>query len=217
MSLDLSKAKVTTSTFGQEEIEIICYAEQLYWAEGVFPSPEAVASGMDCSIELVKSTFDREEFKATMDARGIPLEPSEVLTPMQLLAANLILNLYDERTVRQKLKQVGVKPNQYMGWLGQPAFQQYLQRRSEELFKTSDHDVYRALSKAAGEGDVNAIKLYMEVRGIYNPKMTINVNVETVMVQVVEVIAKHVQDQNVIDAVATDLQQIGAAANPAPL
>jgi hypothetical protein len=54
----------------------------------------------------------------------------------------------------------------------------------------------------------SAIKFYYEVTGRYNPRLQVDVNVDSVMNRVVEIIQKHVRDPQVLMAIADDLEDL---------
>lgn len=190
---------------------ILNYCEQVFWETGMVPTPEAVSDALSIKRERVLESFRNDKFKQSLATRGIDLTPGisgKVLDPRQILLANLLLNLHDRRSIREKLKLVQVSVQQYNAWMRQPQFIEYLRKRGEAIFKGSDHEAYLALTKAVSRGDVNALKLFFEMRGIYNPRLTIDVNIEAVMLRVVEIISKRVNDPDTLTAIADDLETV---------
>jgi homoserine acetyltransferase len=125
--------------------------------------------------------------------------------------ANALLNANDKRSVRQLLELFKIKSPQYNAWLRDSAFQSYLRTRAEQIFESSDYEAYKALVRAVSNGDVNAIKFFFELRGIYNPKLTVNINIRSVMTEVIRVITDNVKDPQVIEVIATELERISDA------
>jgi len=148
--------------------------------------------------------------------RGVDINPERsagLLTPIQLMLANMLLNTHDTRSVREKLRELQITSQQYHAWLRAPAFQQHLAKRGEEMFKSIDWEAYEALAGAVRSQDVSALKLFFEMRGIYTPKQVQEINVDVVLVRVVEIIARHVHDPATLQAIADDLDMLEVGQN----
>jgi hypothetical protein len=197
------------------EIRILSYVEQLYWETGRVPSQAAVVEGLDPlastkTRNLVKRAWEKERFLDALEKRGIEFKIDEkVLAPKQIVLVNMLLNVGDKKSLRQKLEILDIKQAQYNAWLGDPAFHKYLTMRTEQLFEHSDHEAYKSLIEQVMNGDVTAMKLFFEMRGIYNPRLTIDINIETVVYKLVEVVAKHVKDPQILQAIATEVEDLG--------
>lgn len=195
--------------------EIIAYIEQEYYTSpsGKIPTQEEIAKALDLSIERVRSAWTRDEFKSTLVDRGLEYieRGNGILSPTQIMFANALLNTNDKSSVRQLLELFNVKSTQYHAWLREATFQSYLRTRAEQIFEASDYEAYKALVRAVSSGDVNAIKFFFELRGIYNPKLTVNINIRSVMTEVIRVITDNVKDPQVIEAIATELEKISDA------
>lgn len=190
---------------------ILNYCEQTFWETGYVPSPERISDQLGIKRSRVQDSFRNDKFKESLATRGIDLTPEisgKVLDPRQIMLANLLLNMHDRRSIREKLKLVNTTQQQYNAWMRQPQFTEYLRRRGEAMFKGSDHEAYLALTRAVSRGDVNALKLFFEMRGIYTPKLNIDVNIEAVMLRVVEVVSKHVTDPTVLVTIAEELEEV---------
>lgn len=195
-----------------EQLLVLSYIEQTYFETGSIPVEAVVSANTGVSVASVKRYWQDKRFLSFMQGRGIDLTKVQdlaVLEPRQLALANLLLNMHDKNSVRSKLEAVGVTSQQYHAWLRDPKFQSYLRKRAEETFKASDADAYLGLSKAVQGGDVKAIQLFFEMRGIYNPRMTVDVNIDVVLTKVIEIVSRHVTDDKVLNAIATDFEQIG--------
>jgi len=190
---------------------ILNYCEQTFWETGYVPSPEVISDKLGIVKKRVLESFGSDKFKESLATRGIDLTPGisgKVLDPRQIMLANLLLNMHDRRSIREKLKIVQTSQQQYNAWMRQPQFVEYLRKRGEAMFKGSDHEAYLALTRAVSRGDVNALKLFFEMRGIYTPKLNIDVNIEAVMLRVVEVVSKHVTDPQVLVTIAEELEEV---------
>lgn len=193
------------------EIRIVSLIEQRFWETGYLATNETVAQDLKIGVQLITKAWKKPEFRQALIARGVDLDTDAtagVLTPVQIVLANMLLNAHDKRSIREKLETVNVTSQQYNAWMRQPAFSQYLRLRAEKAFAGHDHVAYTTLMKAIEDGDVTATMKFFEMRGIYNPKVQVEVNVEQVIVYLVEIVARHVTDPNVLQAIAEDIERI---------
>ncbi len=196
-----------------DQVEVLTVFEQMYWETGTPPSVQAVSSRGLFTVDRVTKCFNNDIFQQALKARGIDTtgwkeNSRENLTPLQLMAANSLLNNFDKRSMREKLQACNVTTQQLNVWMRDPVFAGFLRRRAEEQFKTADFAAYNGLVKAVDSGDVRALQLFFEMRGIYNPKMQVEVNVNVVVNQIVEIVQRHVTDPNILLAIADDIEKL---------
>jgi hypothetical protein len=200
------------------EVRVLNYVEQVFWETGLCPTPERVAEDLSTRREFVSKAYANETFRTQLAARGIDTEglvtvgkliqESRALSAKQIICANLMLNLHDKRSEREKLAYIQVSSQQYHAWLRQPAFVEFLRKRGEALFSSSDFHAYKSLINNVKAGDNKSLELFFRMRGIYRPELNININIESVLVQVIETISRHVKDPAVINAIANELDNI---------
>ena len=196
----------------ETEVGILGFVEQIYWETGRIPTQDMIVSGLDplqsrATRNKVANAWKKERFQAALEKRGLEFKnDSKLLTPIQLLLVNMLMNVEDKKTLRQKLEVLGVKYAQYQTWLRDPAFHDYLTMRTEQLFEHSDHEAYKSLVKAVMSGDVTAMKLFFEMRGIYSPRLEVNINVETIIYRLVEIVGKHVKDPATLRDIADEIE-----------
>ena len=201
----------TSRKLTQNQTKVLSYIEQRYYETGLIATTEACGSALDLPVGVIRTCLSAEIVKSALLARGIDLERVDdltVLTPVQLALANMLLNIHDKTSVRMKLEALNVTSQQYHAWLRQPAFQNYLRKRAEETFKAADSDAYLGLIKAVQNGDIKAIQLFFEMRGIYNPRVQVDINIDVVMTRVIEIISRHITDEHTLNAIATDFEQL---------
>lgn len=194
-----------------DALEIITYMEQFYWENGKVPSEEILSQTLEIELFDVRKVLIKDEVIEALKSRGVAVEfrkKERVLTPKQVVLVNMLLNVGDKASLRQKLELIQVTQVQYNAWLRDPAFQGYLKMRTEQMFQFADHDAYKSLVQAVQEGDVPAMKLFFEMRGIYNPRVTVDINIETVVLKVVEVVTRHIKDPYVLEAIARDIEKL---------
>lgn len=195
--------------------EKILYAcEQYFWTEGSLPTANYLALSLGYSEDFIDRKLATRTLFAAMLKMGLPVSAVMTedglrasLTPTQLLLANMLMNALDPSSLREKLKIVDVTPQQYERWIRQPAFQTYLRRRAEEVFKGSDHRAYMKLLEAMDRGDLKAIQMVLEMRGIYNPKINVNFSVDGMLNNIIEVVAKYVSPE-ILEQIANELEGV---------
>lgn len=187
--------------------ELLTFIEQEYLLHGMVPTKEATVTRGVCSAVKYDAFFANPLARKALLVRGISLTPNAtgVLTPEQLASANLMLDLRDNRSQRNKLKDLGVPTQKWEAWLRDPAFQSYLQQRAENLLGDNLHESHLALVDRVRSGDVNAIKYYNEITGRYIPASTAKVDVNAVLMRVLEIIQKYVRDPEVLSGMAEEL------------
>lgn len=210
--------EVKAPTLTSNEVRILNYCEQVFWETGILPTPENVQEELTVGIHLVRKAFRDETFKNQVASRGIDPEglitpgklitQSKALSAKQIVCANMMLNLHDKRTEREKLAEIQVSSQQYHAWLRQPAFVEFLRKRGEALFSASDFKAYRSLINNVQAGDNKSLELFFRMRGIYNPSVTVEIRVDVVIQQVVEIISRHVKDPAVLNAIANEIDSI---------
>jgi hypothetical protein len=203
-------------SLNEQDIEILFYMEQFYWKNGRLPSVEVVSQTLKIEPPEIRKTWLKDGFQESLVRMGVLSHVDKkdgVLTPKQAMLVNMLMNVEDKQSVRQKLAALDITSTQYNAWLRDPVFQEYLKLRTEQLFQFSDHEAYKSLLQAVTNQDVSAIKLFFEMRGIYNPRVQIDINIETVIYRVVEIVAKHIKDPIAIEAIARDIESLNLPKN----
>jgi hypothetical protein len=172
-------AQVINLTMQQKlNIQILCYHQAIkgetYNAEDIYnlwPTDPALyhKAGKRPSITAIQQYKSTQHFRSGMAERGIEVEEAETLTQEQIACISLLTNMSDRRSLGSKLKALGIKEPKYRGWLKQKKFNDAIRgiagRGLEEAIPLAEV----ALSNAAVDGDLHAIKFLMEVTGRYNP------------------------------------------------
>lgn len=206
-----------SETLTDNEVRILSLIEQRFWELGVIPTNEKVALDLKTTTQAVKKAWDKPYFRKAIAARGVDLDSTVtegVLTPTQVVFANMLLNVHDKSSVREKLQAISTATGQsvttqtYNTWLAQPAFSSYLRKRAEKTFAAHDFAAYNTLVSAIEGGDVNATMKFFEMRGIYSPRMEVSVNIEQVVVNLVEIVSRHVTDPSILEAIAVDIERL---------
>lgn len=133
-----------------------------------------------------------------LEARGVP-KPSEVnlLTPEQVQALMIITNNRGARW-NYRLKQAGITVAKWDSWMKQPTFRQAFDNFAEGRLKDAVSEGITALSDNAADGDINAIKLVLEMTGRHNPNGDKQVDVQGILLGIVEILQQEVTDVEVL-------------------
>lgn len=170
-------------------------------------------------MERLRSEFPRVETKALekqlklalqrMQLKGYGIQTRNYLSPEQLALANSLLNLSDRRSAKKKMDDLKVSPAVFANWQKDPTFNEYLRERSESVLGNGVSTAHLALVDSAASGDIQAIKLLYEITGRHSPGSQQIVNVKSMLIRVIEAVQKHVNDPQVLQAIAGELQGLG--------
>ena len=109
----------------------------------------------------------------------------------------MVTNRHDVRSFREKLKECKVTVSQWGGWMSERTFYDYVQKRSGVNFNSADHTFFNTILTSMEEGDLVATKMYGEMRGLYQNKSVVEINVNQFINQLLEVVAEYVPDDKI--------------------
>lgn len=212
---------------------LLRYFEQYYWTHGRFPlfdstrnhPKEAQERELAGLSGLSKDDWDSvtksSVFVNSIISRKLPADDSALLlTEEQITVANVMLDLHDKRSKLKKLTELGISTSQYNAWLRSPAYRAYCLSRAEDLLEQSQPQAHLSLIGNVERGDLGSIKYFNELTGRYRstsnghtPSVEVNVSTtnqygQDVLVQVVEIIQRHVKDPAILDAIAGDILEL---------
>lgn len=215
-----------TELTDRDKLQVGAAYQQLFWQNnGVNPTLDSINEFLSGVFppKLVEDYINSEEFQAKLEKQGLKTDSPVLglLTPEQVMIANMELSLLDRRSIRQKLddynknmKTLGgetISLQKVEGWKRDPAYQQYMAIRAKDQFEELETMATQNLARLIANGDLQATKLLFELKGRLNKSMTLNVNVEGVMVRIVEIIGRHVEDPKILDAIATEIEELNAS------
>lgn len=184
------------------------------------------------------STTHNPQFNSSLVSRGIPeallfrpeveYSPSaaiierlapKTISERQLLVANVILDTFDKRSNLKKLTELGVSTREYNLWLQQPAFRRFMLERAENMLAGGQPAAHIALLERVQQGDLGAVRYYNSMMGRFTERAAdgsgVNVNIQNnylgdALVQIVEIIQKHVREPDVLRAIGDDILALQA-------
>lgn len=197
--------------------DVVNGAYNAYCDTGVAPSVDEVVKWSGRSKYIVSKVMGTDAFKIAMRERGVAFVDKFGLSAEQSYLISLLTNPTDKRTLSAKLKSAGVPYNRYRAWLKDPFFKNYLNNLSERMLSDHQGDVLTQLTAKATSGDMRAIQFFLEVTGRHDPRRMAEVNIQSVLMQIVEVITKHVRNPETLRAIATEMQMRGLTGGAAPV
>lgn len=196
-------------TLTERQSECLIYIEQEFFLSGYIPTEDKLVEVFGMTKATVKKWLASPEFQHILKSKGIINSSTEgVLTAPQMYLANAILNLADKRSEREKCLEAGVTVQQLAAWRRDPSFIDYVQRRAKAMFENSDDVAYLAVMKNMQGGSLEATKFYFEMTGKWQPSVRHDVNIDSLAVRLIEIIAIHVTDADKLEAIAADFERV---------
>lgn len=112
--------------------------------------------------EAAKKRKERAERKAAIEAvDGIDFFPST----LQYEMAKLIINPEDRRSMKDKCESIKLPERTFYNWWAKKEYRQYCVSLMEKYGDIEEINAYRALNLQIKRGNVQAIKVFFELRG----------------------------------------------------
>lgn len=199
------------SLLTNEQWDMICYIEEFYKKENKFPALSKIVEF--CSMEHVDvvDALNDPVVKTALTNRGIDWSPVRKgdLSPTQIVVIETLLNISDSRPVSQKLKALGVYPATYNKWKHDSKFMDAYRQAARDLYGKSIPELHTAVIKRAIDGDAAMMKTALAISGEWDDKRSVEaMNVQFVLMKVLEVIQKHVQDPIALTNIANEFELV---------
>lgn len=183
-----------SSKLSEYDLRLVAFIEEYFWNTGASPPVVKIVEALDIDEKRVTETLKHPTIHEYLNSRSVnnPLDElikSDGLTAHQLFTANILLNIQDKQSLREKLKAANCSVMQYYAWLADDRFSGYIQRRCEQVFNRSKWQVDQSLLDNATNGDTGAQRLYYELTGKLSRDINVNFNVEGLLSQVVEIVS----------------------------
>ena len=206
---------MTAETLTDTDLRIITLFEQKYFETGRLPTIQQVADLLGMKVSTVLSSLDKQVVKSTLKRRGIePLNSDGLVSVEQAYLVNILLDTLDKRGVREKLKALkeatGIEITfaQYSAWMKDPNFMRYLNMRAQLVFDSVQPIAKKQLVAAIDSGNLDAIKYYNEMTGVYSARQADMIDLRKIFAQIIDVLTRHCSP-DVVLAVASELETIG--------
>lgn len=203
----------------EKEFDVLNFIEQEWLLHGQLPTAARVKELGLATEVWYKTLLEREDVRRNLLARGIRFADNKgVLTEQQLTAANVMLDLTDNRSRKKKLADLKIPTQLWESWLADPVFQDYLRQRSERIIGSNQHEAHLALLDRVRAGDMSAIKYFNEINGRYVQSRGDTVDLPGLIFRIIEIVQKRVSNNEEIMAIADDLltlaNGVGVAQKP---
>lgn len=195
-----------------EARRILDVIEQFFWSSKKILNSDQVSKLLKADLPKIQAIMNHPTFIAALRAKGIitSTEYTGILTSRQILAANMVLTRADSRSLREKLKEVGVTISEWNAWMASKSFAEYVTGKSEADLGTSNHIAFNTILSAVENGDTQAAKLLLEINNRYSQKVDVNVNIGIFMTQVIEIIANYLPAET-LEEIASKLEALQSA------
>lgn len=193
----------------ERQVDCLTYIEQQFMLEGSVPTVDKISDVFGVSKATVRKWLKSDEFNYILNFKGITVRrASGVLSSNQLMIAEMLLNISDRRSKREKCEAAGITVQQLAAWKRDPQFNDYMQKRAEQLFKDSDDVAYLNVVKNMESGDLKAAQFYFEMSGKYQPSMRHDVNLDSFVAVLIEILQARVQDPQTLELIAGDIENL---------
>lgn len=207
-----------------KQFELINFVEQEYLLYGSLPSADRIDELGLASKKYYNEFLADANVRRNLVARGISLRgldgtssKAKALTEEQLTVANTLLDLTDNRSKKKKLSDLGVSTQKYEAWLRDAAFQGYIRERAENLLGDSMSEAHLALLDRVKSGDMKALEFFYEITGRYVRRGNENFDLPSFVMKVLEIIQRHVSNDQEVMAVGEALLQLANGASMAAI
>lgn len=196
----------------KDEWDIVCFIEEQHVRKGKFPSVRFIShsTGIDQLkvVEALKSPLVRQ----SLEARGInwnPVSKTDRLTPEQIAAITLLIDISDRRNIKEKLASLGLTYSRFYGWKKQPHFMEAYREASEKLYAETLPEVHKSVIQEAVNGSYQHQKLMLAISGRWDEKKQAEeMNVKYVLMRVLEILQIHVRDPETLQAIAGEFETL---------
>lgn len=196
-------------TLNEKQVECLTYIEQQFFLEGAMPTVDAIAAVFGVNKATIKRWLKSPEFDYILRTKGIINSNTDgVLTAPQMMIINMLLNIGDKRSEREKCELAGITPQKLAVWRRDAQFIGYMQKRAEKMFKDSDDIAYLNVIKNVQGGDLSAAKFYFEMTGKYQPSVRMDVNVDMILARIIEILQVRVKDPATLELIANDFDML---------
>ena len=189
--------------------------EQKYFETGQVPTAQQTADLLGLQPSEVLKTLDSPVVKSTLKRRGIETaNPDGLVSIEQAYLVNLMLDTFDRRGIREKLKALkeamGIEITfaQYNAWMKDPNFKKYLAKRAEIQFEGLEPVARNRIVQAVEAGNLAAIEYYFELTGIYNRRAQEMLDMRKILAQIIDILSRHLSPEQLV-MIASELEVLG--------
>lgn len=157
--------------------------------------------------EKLSTLMASQQWAMALEDRGIASSSSSALSPDQLAALSIYMDMEVSRTHREKLRAAGVPSVKWQGWLRQPEFARQLQDLSNEVLQQSVPIAKQRVAEGVDKGDIKFIEMALQLTG-NDPKQ--QYDVQSILMQVFSIIDEEVRDPDILARIGGKVQSMMA-------
>lgn len=167
---------------------------------------KAARAGERPMIGDIQGYLESTDYAEQMKVLGIEVNTQATgLTAEQMGLITHISNYTDGKNLKQKIKDAGISWSKFQAWRSQPVFSRYYEQLLGESIKDAIPFAKQQIASKMQSGDMNAIKLGMELSGEYDPRGQKQIDAMAMLQVVLEILEEEVKDQEVLKSIATKL------------
>ena len=177
----------------------------------------------ELSSEQVEMVWQSSKFQRALADRGIKTTQNPNLTLRQETFLQAYLNPLNLLTPQVLAKRMKITLAELDGWMRQKSFAAAFAAKSEDNLKKYIPMADQALGQLVQQGDMKAITFLNQLTGRYDPNAKANLDVPALLMQVQDIILRHVLDpatkRNIareLIALAQGQSQFAALPEPVP-
>ena len=174
--------------------------------QGLFLETQVILD-QDASLskEAVELVWGSSKFQRALADRGIKTTQNPNLTLRQETFLQAYLNPLNLHTPQVLAKRMKISLNEIDGWMRQKEFAGAMAAKSEDNLKKFLPMADAALGQKVQEGDMKAITFLNQLTGRFDPNAKANLDVPALLMQVQDIILRHVLDPAVKRNIAREL------------
>jgi hypothetical protein len=217
--LDLSKFEIPAEspkpTKEQKLFERVLAAAIAADRQGLFLEMQTILD-QDASItkEQVEAVWPSSKFQKSLESRGILTTKNPNLTLRQETFLQAYLNPMNLKTPQVLAKQMKISVLELDGWTRQKEFAKAMSAKAQENLEKYIPMADQALGQLVQQGDMKAITFLNQLTGRFDPNKAGSIDIVSVMMQVQDVILRHVRDPEVKRNIARELIAIANGQSP---
>lgn len=140
-------------------------------------------------------------WEQALEERGIA-DHTSPLTPRQMAALAIYMDMSVTRTHQQKLRAADVRQAEWNGWLRQPQFAQYLEDLSSEALQSSVPIARQRIAEGVDRGEKPFIDLMLKMTG-NDPDQAIDL--QRVLLGIFTILDENIQDASLLKRIGQEV------------
>lgn len=165
-----------------------------------------VLAGFRPMINDLQGYLESSEYAQRMLELGIVVNTEATgLTSEQMGLLTILSNYADGKSLRSKLRDAGIPWPKFQAWQSQPVFSRYYNQIGGDALKSSMPIAKQQIAAKVAAGDMQGIKLAMEMTGEYDPKGQKQVDAQAMLRIVLEVLEEEIKDPNILRNIGTKI------------